>query len=130
MQPVVLMCDDEPHVTRIVALKLDRAGYDVQSAAQAEAAWQLLHRRRPDALILDYRMPGVDGLPFLEMLRTEPEFADLPVLMLVPADVELGDDAYRLRELGVAAIVRKPFSARRLVSLVDEMIGAASWSAI
>jgi DNA-binding response OmpR family regulator len=125
MPPSVLVCDDEPHVTRIAALKLDRAGFDVQTAANAEAAWQLLQRAVPSLLILDFRLTGVDGLSFLEQLRDDPSFDELPVIVLVPEDVELGDDLFRLRELGVASIVRKPFSARRLVALALECVELA-----
>ena len=126
MFPSVLVCDDEPHVARIAALKLDRAGFDVQTAANAETAWQLLQRESPSLVILDYRMSGLDGMPFLEQLRDDAAFDELPVIMLVPEDVELGDDLFRLRELGVAAIVRKPFSARRLVQLAREAIERAA----
>ena len=119
MFPLVLICDDEPHVSRLAARKLDRAGFDVQTAVHADSAWQLLRRgsSEPALLILDYRMPGMDGLPFLERLREDERFAELPVIMLLPADAELGLDAIRLCELGVFATLRKPFSARRLVDL-------------
>jgi two-component system phosphate regulon response regulator PhoB len=128
MTPSVLVCDDEPHVTRLIDFKLDRAGFNVQTAVNAETAWRLLHRKTPDLLILDYRMPGMDGLPFLEQLRQDASYADVPVMMLIPPDVELGDDAFRLRALGVTAVVRKPFSARRLVALVEEATACATAS--
>jgi two-component system response regulator MprA len=121
MSNTVLVCDDEPHVTRIVALRLARAGFDVQTAADAEAAWQQLHIAAPSLLILDYRMPGMDGLPFLEQLREDGLATDLPAILLLPPDVELGDDLHRLEALGDVRLVRKPFSARRLVALAREM---------
>jgi CheY-like chemotaxis protein len=121
MSASVLVCDDECHVSRIVAMKLDRAGFDVQTASNPEIAWQLLQRAAPSLVILDYRMPGIDEVPFLEQLREDVLFADLPVIILLPAEVELGDELYRLRDLGVSAILRKPFSARRLVQLAREV---------
>jgi DNA-binding response OmpR family regulator len=56
----ILACDHEPHVNRIMSLKLERAGFDVRTTSDGEAAWNRIHERSPDLLIVDADMPGVD----------------------------------------------------------------------
>jgi CheY-like chemotaxis protein len=121
MSHTILVCAEEPHVARIVALQLDRAGFDVQTAADAESALQQLDRLVPALLIVDYRMPGMYGLAFLEQLRQDEVLADIPAILLLASDVELGDDLYRLETLGDVRLVRKPFSTRRLAALARQM---------
>jgi CheY-like chemotaxis protein len=127
MDPTVLVADADPLAARYLARQLDRAGFDVVAVSRADAAWYLLHQTQPSLLVLNYRWQGMDPLAFLERIRADEQLSDLPVIVLVPADAELGDDARVLQTLS-ATVVRQPYSPRRLAVRAFEAVHAASWS--
>ena len=78
----VLIADDEPHVRYMLEFKLSKAGYAVLTASNGRQAYELACAHRPDVVVTDYRMPGVDGLEFCVRLKENPETAGIPALML------------------------------------------------
>src|SRR5436190_17350451 len=115
----ILVVDDEPTVTEIVARYLDRAGYDTRVAADGAAAISEVAERRPDLVVLDLMLPGVDGLEVMRRIR-EPGDGPLAVILLT-AKGEEGDRVTGLR-LGADDYVVKPFSPSELVARVDAVL--------
>jgi DNA-binding response OmpR family regulator len=115
----ILVVDDEPTVTEIVARYLDRAGYDTRVAADGAAAISEVADRRPDLVVLDLMLPGVDGLEVMRRIR-EPGDGRLAVILLT-AKGEEGDRVTGLR-LGADDYVVKPFSPSELVARVDAVL--------
>jgi two-component system, OmpR family, alkaline phosphatase synthesis response regulator PhoP len=118
----IVVCDDEPHVIRAISLKFSRAGFEVQSAADAETAWELVQKIRPALLITDYSMPGLSGTDLVRRIRENDSLADLPVILLT-AHVFDANESRELDDLDLSAIVLKPFSPRELVVQVHEILG-------
>jgi CheY-like chemotaxis protein len=118
MSRCILACDHEPHVTRIMSLKLERAGYDVRTTASGVTALQRLHDLSPELLIVDADLAGIDGLEVITRLRNEPEFFDLPVILLTTHPV----DAEQIVELRVDHVLQKPFSPRELTSVARTLL--------
>jgi two-component system response regulator ResD len=116
----VLGVDDEPTITDVVSRYLRRAGYETRSAAAGPAALQLVGEARPDLVVLDLMLPGMDGLEVMRRLRANADRRRLPVILLTakgePADRVLG-----LR-LGADDYVAKPFSPAELVARVDAVL--------
>ncbi|MGW4891351.1 response regulator transcription factor [Kitasatospora sp. NPDC004240] len=116
----ILVIDDDLTVSEVVAGYLTRAGHRVDRACDGEQGLDLARARRPDLLVLDLMLPGIDGLEILRTLRATDEGADLPVVMLTAK----GDEADRILglELGADDYVTKPFSPRELVLRVQSVL--------
>jgi response regulator RpfG family c-di-GMP phosphodiesterase len=111
----VLVVDDDAGLRLLLRTTLPASEFDVEEAASAETAAQLARFWRPDVVILDVGLPGVDGLSFCRQLKR----SDLApqVILLTGAELE----AEALRGAGADAILRKPFSPIELVTLIDQV---------
>jgi two-component system, OmpR family, response regulator len=117
----ILIVDDDEGVTQTFARMLRLEGYQVRTAVSAEKGLQEAEQSHPDAIILDLRMPLVDGLGFLRRLRSRDEHSSTPVA-IVTGDYFL-DDAVsnELRELG-AELRFKPLWLEDLVGLARNLL--------
>jgi two-component system, OmpR family, response regulator ResD len=115
----ILVVDDEPTIAEVVARYLDRAGYETSTAEDGPSAVASATANRPDLVVLDIRLPGLDGL---EVMRRLHEHADerVPVILLTAK----GEESDRLVGLGRGAddYVVKPFSPLELVARVDAVL--------
>ena len=109
----ILIVDDEPQILKVLKAYLEKAGFQVSGAADGLSALAVFHREKPDFLILDLNLPGMDGLDVCKAIRRE---SNLPILMLT-ARVEETDRLIGL-ELGADDYVIKPFSPREVVARV------------
>jgi DNA-binding response OmpR family regulator len=78
----VLVVDDEREISFATCLRLQRAGYTTRAAADAEAGLQMAKQQRPDVIVLDMRLPGMDGLTALRELKSGQDTRDIPVIIL------------------------------------------------
>jgi two-component system alkaline phosphatase synthesis response regulator PhoP len=120
----ILVVDDEPQIVQIVKAYLEKAGFRVVTAADGRQAVSIFAREKPDLMILDLNMPGMDGLDVCRAIRRE---SDIPVLMLT-ARVEETDRLIGL-ELGADDYVIKPFSPREVVARVRAILRRAGAAA-
>jgi len=109
----ILVVDDEPRIAEICRDYLQRAGFKVITAGTGEDALTLARTRRPDLIVLDLRLPRMDGLDVTRALRRQ---SNVPIIMLT-ARVEESDKLLGL-ELGADDYLTKPFSPRELVARV------------
>jgi two-component system response regulator PrrA len=117
----ILVVDDDEGVTSTFARMLRLEGFDVRTALNGEMGLREASQSRPDAIILDLRMPLVDGLRFLRRLRADNEQRDVPVA-IVTGDYFLDDEiADELRELG-AEVKFKPLWLDDLVGLARNLL--------
>ena len=113
----VLVVDDEPMVREVVARYLERDGFRVHEAADGDAAMAWLSNHRPDLVVLDLMLPGIDGLTILRTLRVTD---DVPVILLTARAEEV--DRILGLELGADDYVVKPFSPRELAARVRTVL--------
>ena len=119
----ILIVDDDDGVTQTFARMLRLEGYQVRTAATAETGLLAVSESHPDAIILDLRMPLVDGLGFLRRLRAREEERATPVA-IVTGDYFLEDDvSSELRSLG-AELRFKPMWLEDLLGLARNLLGA------
>jgi DNA-binding response OmpR family regulator len=117
----ILVVDDDEGVTQTFARMLRLEGYEVRTAMNAETGLREADKSHPDAIILDLRMPLVDGLGFLRRLRSRDEQRDTPVA-IVTGDYFLDDQvSAELRELG-AELKFKPLWLEDLVGLARHLL--------
>jgi DNA-binding response OmpR family regulator len=116
----VLVADDEPHIGRIIQLKLERGPYRVTLVPDGAAALEVVRSDAPlDVVLLDIMMPYASGLDVLEEIRRLPHRAELPVFMLTANGQE--SDRVRSFELGATDFFTKPFSPKKLLARIDEL---------
>jgi two-component system alkaline phosphatase synthesis response regulator PhoP len=116
----ILVVDDEPKIVKLARDYLTRSGFQVLSAADGPAALASARRERPDLIVLDLNLPGMDGLDVCRVLRRE---SDIPIIMLT-ARVDETDRLIGL-ELGADDYIVKPFSPRELVARVRAVLRRA-----
>jgi CheY-like chemotaxis protein len=113
----VLVVDDEPVLRTIVRETLPEEGYAVIEAADGSVMLEIMARERPDLVLMDVMMPGVDGREAYRALRSREDLPDVPVVMM-----SAGVQPIRL-DPSIAAFLRKPFDVAQLVELVVRLIG-------
>jgi two-component system, OmpR family, response regulator ResD len=114
----VLVVDDDETVASVVVSYLERAGHTAVRVADGFAALDALADQRPDLVVLDLMLPGIDGLEVCRRLREK--WPELPVVMLTA--LAEPDDRIAGLELGADDYVTKPFSPRELVLRVDSVL--------
>lgn len=118
----VLVADDEPHIGRIIQMKLEAGPYRVTLVPDGRAALDALRSDEPlDVVLLDIMMPHATGLEVLEEARKLPHRQKTPVIILTAK----GQDSDRVRAmaLGATDFFTKPFSPKKLLARVDELVG-------
>jgi len=116
----VLVVDDEPEITRALRSILSGHGYEPLLASSAEEGLDLLTRRRPDLIVLDLALPGVDGIEFLRVAREELR-SDVPIVVLSAhgeeerkvTALDLGADDFLTKPFGVAELLARMRAALR-----------------
>jgi two-component system phosphate regulon response regulator PhoB len=116
----ILVVDDEPDITALVAYHLARAGYRVSTAASGAEAIRSAKEERPDLVILDLMLPGVSGYDVLAELRSREETRDVGVILLTARREEA--DRIRGLSLGADDYLTKPFSPQELILRVAAVL--------
>lgn len=123
--PTVMVVDDEPDVRLIARMVLHADGFEVLEFDSGEAALAELDAGHlPDVLLLDIRMPGIDGWEVLRRLRADPASADMPVVVFT-ADLGARSEAAAHLEPG-QALLTKPFHADDLLTVVRAAVNPAA----
>lgn len=118
----ILVVDDEPHIRRVLDAMLGKEGFDVVLASEGAEGLRAVASGNIDLVILDLYMPGANGLEVLAKIRTDPENAGTPVIILTAK----GQDADREAAFagGADDFLTKPFSPKKLVARIREILGA------
>lgn len=113
----VLYVDDEPDIREVVQLSLGLAPQlDVHVCDSGERALQVMPRLKPQLVLLDVMMPGMDGTATLSRMRADRALAQIPVIFMTAK--AMPQEITRFRELGAAAVIAKPFDPMQLADQV------------
>ncbi|MBN2239938.1 MAG: response regulator transcription factor [Dehalococcoidales bacterium] len=113
----ILVVDDDAKIVELVKMYLARDGYKVITAFDGTSALQLTRESRPDLIVLDLMLPGINGLDICRTLRSE---SDVPIIMLTALSTD--DDRLAGLDLGADDYVTKPFSPRELAARVRAVL--------
>jgi CheY-like chemotaxis protein len=113
---LILIVDDNPQNLKLVRLLLDDEGYQVSTAADAEAALRVLETVTPALILMDIQLPGMDGLALTRMLKADPNRRDIIVIALTAYAMK--GDAEKMRDAGCDGYVTKPIDTDELAALV------------
>jgi response regulator RpfG family c-di-GMP phosphodiesterase len=111
-----LVVDDDQALRVLLRTTFEAVDVEVDEAASAEEAQVRIARSRPHAIVLDMRMPGLDGASLCARLKSSPETRDIPVILLTASPFATEETA---REIGADAFMRKPFSPLELLAVVE-----------
>jgi two-component system phosphate regulon response regulator PhoB len=116
----ILVVEDERDIAALVGYHLTKEGYRVRTAGSGPEALEAMVRDRPDLIVLDLMLPGLSGFDLLGELRSRPEIAETPVIVLTARRDEI--DRIKGLELGADDYVTKPFSPQELVLRVAAVL--------
>lgn len=120
MSARILLVEDEPDVSELILVNLRHAGFVVDAVADAENAWKMLREERPEAVLLDWLLPGMSGFQLIRHMRSDQRCREVPVIMLTARSAEV--DKISALEAGADDYVTKPFSPRELVARVKAVL--------
>jgi DNA-binding response OmpR family regulator len=123
MAKMVYILDDNREICELVKITLEARGYEVEEAYDGEQGMEMLNKKKPDLVILDLKMPKLNGYELINNIRNDENLSDLPILVLTSltrgsnkSDKEWG------KSLGVEDFITKPFEPTDLVKRVDSLV--------
>lgn len=114
MKKSILLVDDEPHVIRVLRLMLEREGYDVASANDGNEALEKMAARRPDVMVSDIQMAGMDGRELCRTARARYPDESFPIFVMT--SMTASEERAWVRELANVEFLEKPLSPRQLIA--------------
>lgn len=123
MKEKILIVEDEKDIVKMLDYNLKKEGFRTLSAYDGEDAIDLAHRERPDLILLDLMLPGIDGLEVCKSLKKEEKTSAIPIIMLTAKRQE-ADKIVGL-ELGADDYVTKPFSPKELIARIRAVLRRA-----
>lgn len=116
----ILIVDDEKDLVDLLSYNLEKEGYTIVKAYDGEEALKIIRSRKPDLILLDLMLPGIQGMEICKIVRKTPETAALPIIMLTARGEEV--DRIVGLEMGADDYVTKPFSVRELLARVRAVL--------
>ncbi len=120
MPKEILIVDDEPGVVVPIQFLMEQQGYLVMIAERGEDALDLIYQYKPDLVILDIMLPGIDGYEVCEIIRLDPNCRDVKIVFLTAKGREV--EIAKGLALGADAYITKPYSNAELVAKVKELL--------
>ena len=113
----ILIADDEPHIIRILKISLERAGYQVDSAPNGEAAFEKIQLQHPDVLITDIQMPRMTGEELCKKINSE--IVERKFLIVVSTSRTEIEHREWSKEISNLMFLEKPVSTRKLITMLE-----------
>ena len=120
----VLVVEDNPLSLELLRELLEAEGHRVISAVSGSEALSIARAERPDLILMDIQLPGIDGLTVTRILKAEPETREIPVIVIIAHAMR--DDIDRALQAGCVAYLPKPLDTQRFRDLVARLLGGDS----
>ncbi len=120
----ILIIDDDPGVRGVLKAILERAGYDVAAGGGGAEGLRLAHARRPDLVLLDIEMPGMNGFDVCSLIKTDTALASVPVVIMTGRPIA-GVPA-RAQAVGAVDLLTKPFERDNLLKKIGVYLGGGA----
>jgi len=122
MTPRILVVEDQEDNRRIIRDLLASAGYQMIEALDGESGVRLAETERPDLILMDIQLPGLDGYEATRRIKANPELCSIPIIVVT--SYALSGDDVKAMQAGCDAYVAKPFSPRQLLAKIREFLAA------
>lgn len=123
MPKTILVAEDSETIRRFIAMSLKLAGFEVITAVDGMDALEKLPLQKIDLLVTDLNMPNVDGFELIKSIRENPEYKELPIIILSSLGKE--EDIKKGFEVGADSYLIKPFNAKRIQYEISKYLGIA-----
>jgi len=127
MSKLIYVIDDEMEICELLKIALEARDYKVQVGYDGESAIKMVKKKKPDLLIIDLKMPRMNGYEVIAHLKSQTETADLPIMVMtsLTQGSRKSDDEWK-KSLNVVAFLTKPFEPIQVVNLVQKVFDAAN----
>jgi CheY-like chemotaxis protein len=122
MSAPILIVDDQPTNTKLLAFLLTSKGYEVRTAANADEALAVLAVWRPRLILMDIQLPGMDGLTLTRQLKADPATSDIPIIAATAYAMK--GDQERALEAGCSGYITKPIDTRQLPGVIARFLAS------
>ncbi len=120
MAKTVLIVDDEADLVKVTMFRLKSLGYDVITGASGKEALGLIKEKRPDLVLLDLRLPEIDGIDVCKAVKADAALKDIPIVMFTASTTQVSQQA---KEAGADGLLVKPFELGQLTEILDKFLG-------
>ena len=123
MSKLIYIIDDEKEVCELLRLTLETRHYDVKIGHDGETCLEMVKKKKPDLLILDLKMPKMNGYELINSLKSSKEYADIPIMVLtiITQGSTKTDEDWK-RSLGVEDFLTKPFEPLEMLQRVNKIL--------
>lgn len=116
----ILIVEDEESLLKLESILLTSRGYQVRGVTDGVAALKEISENRPDLVLLDIMMPGIDGFEVCRRIKEDPSTKDIPVVMLTAKKSSM--DQARGAQVGADAYITKPFKSVKIMEVIDGLL--------
>lgn len=118
-KPLILLVDDEEDLLKVLAKFLQGAGFATASSTGGDQIWDVMHRQKPDLILLDIRLPEISGITIFRDLRKNEKFRDIPVIFIsaIPSYQK-----HCLEDLKAQGFMQKPYQPEALLQKIREIL--------
>lgn len=119
MPKTILIVDDEEDLVKVTTFRLKSLGYNVAAGVNGQEALDLIKEKRPDLVLLDLRLPVMDGRDVCKAVKADPELKDIPIVMFTASTEQISVQA---KEAGADGFLVKPFEQEQLIAVLDKFL--------
>lgn len=112
----VLLVDDDPDIAKMLKVRIESEGYEFKHTEDGKGLLEVLNIKKPDVILLDIMLPGMDGYSVLREMRKNEKYADIPVIILSAKEKKKVGDLFILEK--VAFFIEKPFDTKDLLEKI------------
>ena len=120
MPPTILIVDDEPNIVIPLQFLMEQNGHSTLVAQSGEEALEIISKEKPDLVLLDIMLPGVDGFEVCEIIRLNPEWRNIRIIFLTAKGRDV--DIAKGMVLGADEYITKPFSNQQIIDAVKKLL--------
>ncbi|MFQ5578942.1 MAG: PleD family two-component system response regulator [Anaerolineae bacterium] len=117
----ILIVDDDKDIVNWLRTALSESGFKARGAFNGQEAMLLVKEDPPDLILLDLKMPGMDGVEVIQKLKEQPDTADIPIIVITGSSIDHDSDTIKVLGMGAGHMLTKPFSLDELVSEIKRL---------
>lgn len=121
MSKKILIVEDDPSLLKLQSIFLFNGGYEVEATMSGNTAVQLASEKIPDLVLLDVRLPGINGFEVCKQIRENPDTKDIPIVFL--SAVKSDEDIRYGKEIGGNDYITKPYNSKNVMSTIHKLLG-------